>query len=411
MFLVKLANFNKTYIIKGLISAIILSSFIFLEYYGIEYKILYTILGLVGIYLLITQKKEILFISGFFTSILWFYWIGLSFKYYDLMYLSPFVIIFIGIIYGIVFRLFALIDYKIFRVLAIFAFSHLSILGFNWMKLQLLFVNSYLGTNTKDFILILLSLLIIATFKRMKILSFIPLFLAYQFQIGIIIDHPKNIQIDMPQLYVRQDLKWEKNYKNTLINKNLEEIDEAIENKKNLIILPETSLPTILNKDVNLLNKLKEKSLDINIIIGALNYEDKQIYNATYHINQGNIQIAKKVVLVPFGEKIPLPKILVDWINNTFYNGAKDYASASKPTDFDINGIKFRNAICYEATTDEIFKNLNGVKYMIATSNNAWFMPSTQATLQNLLLKYYSKKYNITIFHVVNGSKNEIFRP
>ena len=34
-----------------------------------------------------------------------------------------------------------------------------------------------------------------------------------------------------------------------------------------------------------------------------------------------------------------------------------------------------------------------------------------EPTLQKLLLRYYSKKYNITIFHVVNGSPNFIFRP
>ncbi|MBS9782255.1 MAG: apolipoprotein N-acyltransferase [Arcobacter sp.] len=410
MFLIKRDNFNKIYIIKGLITAIILSSFIFLKYYGIEYKSLNTILALIGMYLLIVVDKKVLFYIGFFTAIFWFYWIGLSFRYYDLIYLAPVFVICIGIIYGIIFRLFALIDNKIFRVLAIFGFTFLAPFNFNWMKLELLFINSYLKTSKLDFALILLALFIIASFKRMKILSFIPLALTYQMQTGMYIDNPK-LKIDMPQFYIKQDLKWEQDYKNTLINKNLEEINEAIENKKDLIILPETSLPVVLNRDYTLLNKLKEKSLHINIIVGALYYENEQIYNTTYYINKAKVQIAKKLVLVPFGEKIPLPKFLVDLINNTFYNGAKDYASAKKPTDFEINGIKIRNAICYEATSDEIFKNLNGVKYMIATSNNAWFMPSTQATLQNLLLKYYSKKYDITIFHIVNGSKNGIFRP
>ena len=48
---------------------------------------------------------------------------------------------------------------------------------------------------------------------------------------------------------------------------------------------------------------------------------------------------------------------------------------------------------------------------MIMISNNAWFTPSIEPTLQHLLLKYYSKKYGVTIFHVVNGSENRIYRP
>ncbi len=410
MFFLKRHNFNKTYIIKGLIYAIILSSFIFLKHYEIQYKSLNTILGLIGLYALIDIDKKNLFFIGFFTSILWFYWIGLSFRYYDLLYLSPLILLFIGIVYGVIFRLFALIDHKLFRVCAIFSFSFLAPFGFNWMKFELLFVDTYLGTSYLDFALILLALLIISTFRRMKILSFIPLAFAYVSQTGVYIDDPK-LLMDMPQFYVRQDLKWEKDYRKTLINKNLEQINDAIEDKKDVIILPETSLPLVLNRDVKLLNILKQKALKVDIIIGALYYENKQIYNATYHIGKNKLEIAKKVVLVPFGEKIPLPKFLVDWINDTFYDGAMDYSSAKKPTDFTIKGEKFRNAICYEATSDEIFENLNGVRYMIATSNNAWFMPSTYATLQNILFQYYARKYNITIFHIVNGSKNEVFRP
>ena len=139
--------------------------------------------------------------------------------------------------------------------------------------------------------------------------------------------------------------------------------------------------------------------------------EDKQIYNASYHFSKREIQIAKKVVLVPFGEEIPLPKFFVDLINKVFYDGAQDYSKAAAPTDFIIKGEKIRNAICYEATTDKIFENLEDTKYMIAISNNAWFTPSIEPTLQHLLLKFYSRKYKVTIFHVANGSPNRIYRP
>ena len=137
----------------------------------------------------------------------------------------------------------------------------------------------------------------------------------------------------------------------------------------------------------------------------------KHYYNVSYHFSKTNVVVAKKVVLVPFGEEIPLPKFFVDLINNTFYNGAEDFKKANKATDFDIKGIKFRNAICYEATSEKIYKELNGLKYMIAISNNAWFTPSTEPILQKLLLQYYAKKYNITIFHSINGSNNYIIRP
>ena len=215
----------------------------------------------------------------------------------------------------------------------------------------------------------------------------------------------------MPQLEVKQGLKWEKEYKKVLHENNFDLIVKAIEEKRELIVLPETAFTAVLNKNAELRERLGYLSKDIEIVTGALYVEDNQIYNATYHFSNEKMQIAKKVVLVPFGEEIPLPQFFVDLINKIFYDGAQDYSKANKATDFLIKGEKFRNAICYEGTTDKIFEDLNETKYMIMISNNAWFTPSIEPTLQHLLLKYYSKKYQVMIFHTANGSPNRIYRP
>jgi apolipoprotein N-acyltransferase len=411
MFLVKREHSNKNFIIKGLISAIFLSAFIYLKYFGIEYKIINTLLALVGFYLLLTIPRKALFYTGFFVGIFWFYWIGISVQYYDLLYLAPIVILAFAIGYGIIFYLFAIYDKTSFRLLAIFTFSFLSPFGFNWLKFELIFLDSYFKFNKEDFALILICIYAFIHLKKIsKLIVLFPLYFALSSSTGEVIDNP-NIKISMAQLNMKQDLKWNNNYRPKLIEENLDFIKQAINEKKELIILPETSIPTYLNKSENLLDVLKNYSYKIDIITGSLYVENNNIYNATYHFSNGSIKIAKKVVLVPFGEEIPLPQFLVNLINDIFYNGAKDYAKAQKATDFIIKGEKFRNAICFEATTDKIYEDLNEVKYMIATSNNAWFTPSIEPTLQDLLLKYYSKKYNITIFHVVNGSGNKIFRP
>ncbi len=410
MFLVKRDNSNKNFIIKGLITAILLSAFIYLSYFNIEYRLIDTIFGLLGIYFLLTIPRKAMFIAGFLSGVLWFYWMIISLKYYDLIYLAPVLLLAIGVLYGFIFLLFTLYDKIYFRLIAIFAFTFLGPFGFDWMKFELLFIDSYLGTSKEDFLLILVSLLMIAKLKKTKLLSIIPLFLAFSFENKTYIENP-DIKISMPQVNLSQNLKWEKTYKEMILKNNFEYIDNAIHNKKDLIVLPETVFPLVLNKDEKVLTSLKNKSFEIDIIAGSLYLEKNQFYNVSYFISKGNVQIAKKLVLVPFGEEIPLPKFFVDLINDVFYEGAEDYSKAKVPTDFIINNQKFRSAICYEATNEKIYQNLNGVKYMIAISNNAWFTPSIQATLQKLLLRYYSKKYNITIFHSVNGSPNFIFKP
>lgn len=410
MFFLKRDYSNKNFIIKGFISSILLSSFIYLSYFNIEFKILNTILGLSALYFLLIIPKKALLISGFLTGILWCWWMAVSLQYYDLVYLTPVILIFIGIVYAIIFYLFAFFDRLTFRILTIFAFTFFAPFGFNWMKFELLFVDSYIGISKLDFFLVLVTFYFVIKLKRFKVLAIIPLLFTLNLPKGEYIQNPI-AKIYMPQMNVNQNLRWDKNYKATLDEQNFEQINNGINLQKDLVVLPETAFTTVLNRNELLLERLKELSYKIDIITGALLVEDNQIYNASYHFSKGEIRIAKKVVLVPFGEEIPFPKFIVDFINKIFYNGAQDYSKASAPTDFIIKGEKFRNAICYEATTDKIFENLGDTKFMIVISNNAWFTPSIEPTLQDILLKYYSRKYNINIFHVVNGTDNKIYRP
>ena len=155
-----------------------------------------------------------------------------------------------------------------------------------------------------------------------------------------------------------------------------------------------------MNRNKILLAKILEYSYDITIVAGSLVHENGNSYNVTYMMQDGKYTVAKKLVLVPFGEYIPLPKFAQKIINDTFFSGQSDFLTADKPTDFTIKGETFRNAICYEATCQEIYEG--DVKFVIATSNNAWFAPSIEPTLQNLLMRYYARKNGVTIYHSAN---------
>ena len=163
-----------------------------------------------------------------------------------------------------------------------------------------------------------------------------------------------------------------------------------------------------MNQNPNLQYELQKASQGIAIVAGSLLREKGHSYNVSYLFDNGKVKIAKKLVLVPFGEYIPLPKFAQKFINETFFSGASDFVTADKPTDFIIKGIKFRNAICYEATCDEVYEG--DVKYVIAISNNAWFSPSIEPTLQKLLMKYYARKNGVTIYHAANYAGSGIVK-
>lgn len=413
--------FLRQNILLGLLTAVLFSAFIYFSYLDFEAKFLNTISAFISFYLILTIPRVALFYSGFFIGVFWFWWVGISVIYYNLPYMIPIVVLGFGLGYALLFLATSIRDKVLIRALLFFGLSFVSPLNFNWLKPELLLVDSFFDADKLSFAAILVAIVLFEMLKTYsfrlkrfdlksdlkKFLFIIPLAFAFDYST------PKqseflSVDIDLPTYSVEQDKKWTRDYLPIVVEKNLKLIDSSIENRYDVVVLPETAFPMILNNYEDLVELLKEKSEKIAIITGAL-HSQEGLYNATYFFNNGEMQIAHKVVLVPFGEEVPFPKLIRDWINDTFYGGAEDYKTADTPTDFEINGVKFRNAICYEATTDTLYEG--NPKYMIAMSNNAWFTPSTEPALQKLLFKYYAKKYGTTIYASNNKSENYIVSP
>lgn len=368
----KCKDYTKNVIINGLITSILFSSFIYFEYFDLTNKLINTITILISYYLFVTLDKKSMFFSGFFISIFWFWWIGISFIYYELIYLIPFVVLFIGIIYGIIFYFMGYFKNIVVRILLLFVFSFIEPFGFNWLKLDLPLINTYFNTyksNVSD----------------------------------------NNLSIYLPKYKVSQNEKWDPKHINEILILNFKAINYGIKNNYDIVVLPETAFPLAINLYKSIKKELELLSKKIVIITGGLSYKNNNSYNSTYIFDNGLKQIINKVVLVPFGEYIPAPKFIRDILNKIFFNGADDFEHNKLATTFEVKNKKFRNAICYEATTDKIYKNLD-TKYIIATSNNGWFVPSIEPILQKLLLRYYAKKYNVMIYHCVNQSKSMIIK-
>jgi len=355
--------FNTYYIKNGLIISIFLSLPLYLIHFGIDNKALNSILIIVGIYIFYKNDVKSYPWVGFWVSIFWLWWISLSFRYYDLTFIIPFVIIGIGLFYWIIFYLLTFLRYKILIILFfLFGFQFIKPFGFDWFRYDVLFPHTYFYIQNKT----------------------IP---------------PAPLKIKTIHTKITQNKKWNTNFIAIEIENNFKYINEAIKNGYDIVILPETAFPLPLDRYKEILKKLQNLSQKITIITGALSYQDNKYYNSTYLFQNGNFNIYNKHILVPFGEYIPIPcckKI----INKIFFNGASDYQPASNFSTYKIKGITFLNAICYEVTNEKLY--LQKPKYIIAISNNAWFYPSIEETLQKLLIEFYSKKYNKFVYHSIN---------
>ncbi len=412
--------FSTLDITRGFVVALLSSAFIYLTHWGFSYAITNTIFALTSLFLLLSSNKKIWFWYGIFIGILWFWWIVLSLKHYGYAWGFPVGLTLIALGYGIIFWFMAWLTEKIeafssipsvfLKALMLLGFSYFHPFGFDWLKPELMFIESYLGIEKWQFACILLGMTL--SIWRENLLFLLLILLAYQPTHHNATQKTDN-SIALVSTYTTVEDKWNNKLHPQQFKTVFKMIDKAIAQHKSLIILPESVFPVFLNRSQALIDKLQKRAKKINIITGAL-YADGQIpRNSTYIFTHGKITVANKVVLVPFGESNPLPNFLSKWVNKIFYDGAIDYEASSDVIDYQIDGVTYRNAICFEATSEKLYvkdKEGNRPKNMIVLSNNGWFMPSIEPTLQKLLLQYYSKKYGTTIYHSVNMSESYIIR-
>ena len=380
-------------------------------------------MGVLTFYLLLQSYTKTWFIVGTGIGLFWFWWITLSLKHYEMLWAIPIELIVIMLSYGFLFAFISWFSHKIptllqvqttllpllLKALGLLGVSYVHPFGFDWFKPELIFVESYFGISKIAFGIILFAI-ILSLWKKQLLYLLLSLFALAPMSSNVV-PYSKNIALITTHTSVQD--KWDELKHQAQFDAILDTIDEAIVAKKHLVILPESVFPIFLNHSDELMEALKQKAKHITIVVGALYWDGETPRNSTYIFNKDQIQIANKVLLVPFGEANPLPDFLSDWVNEVFYDDAVDYKASSAVSDYTIDGTTYRNAICFEATSEKLYekdKNATHPKHMIVLSNNGWFTPSIEPTLQKLLLKYYSKKYGTNIYHSVNMSPSYIIQ-
>lgn len=358
------------------------------------------------ILLLRTKSAKGYFWTGFLMGLFWFWWVGLSAIYFNLNYLVPVIALIMGLVYGVLFRICFLFKFDFLRLCAIFALSFIHPLGFDWLEWGIYTTYGFFDSSLRGIIcLFLIAYFIyegyISRYYKIAIVL-ILFFTGFHYEEKTATTLPFsykliNTNISQDQKFLQEKLILNSN---TLLN----EISRAILEKKELVILPETAFAFNL-RGTKYEDFLKELSHKIIIITGAFYTKDGQTYNSTYVFRQGKSYIFNKHFLVPFGEEIPFFKELV---KKYFLPNMEEFTRGPVQSQYKLNNSLITNAICYEATKEQNYKNS---KIIIALSNNAWFKYSNEYKLQKLLMQFYANKYGVSVYHATNGKENAVILP
>lgn len=358
------------------------------------------------ILLLRTKSAKGYFWTGFLTGLFWFWWVGLSAIYFDLNYLVPVIALIMGLVYGVLFRICFLFKFDFLRLCAIFALSFIHPLGFDWLEWGIYTAYGFFDSSLRGIIcLFLIAYFIyegyISRYYKIAIVL-ILFFTGFHYEEKIATTLPFSYKLINTNISQDQKFLQEK----LILNSNalLSEISRAILEKKELVILPETAFAFNL-RGTKYEDFLKELSHKIIIITGAFYTKDGQTYNSTYVFRQGKSYIFNKHFLVPFGEEIPFFKELV---KKYFLPNMEEFTRGPVQSQYKLNNSLITNAICYEATKEQNYKNS---QIIIALSNNAWFKYSNEYKLQKLLMQFYANKYGVSVYHATNGKENAVILP
>ena len=125
-------------LVCGAVAALLFSAFLYLEHFAITIKFLNTLFGLFAIAMLLYMPKRAVLSAGFFIGLLWFYWIGYSFKYNGISNMETLISIAFAIVYMLFFGILALSNSVALRAVLLFGLSFFEPVDFNWMQIKLL---------------------------------------------------------------------------------------------------------------------------------------------------------------------------------------------------------------------------------------------------------------------------------
>jgi apolipoprotein N-acyltransferase len=165
-----------------------------------------------------------------------------------------------------------------------------------------------------------------------------------------------------------------------------------------LLVWPESSMPDpVRDQNTESYRFVMDfaGSTETDLLLGSLDREDRHDYNAALLVSESgrNVQIYRKLHLVPFGEYVPL--------RHSFPLFAT-IASRWVPGDFDVGreytvfrlshyGVQVAPLICFEDTIGELTRRfaLEGANLLVNITNDAWFLQSaaSQQHLANALFR------------------------
>lgn len=175
-----------------------------------------------------------------------------------------------------------------------------------------------------------------------------------------------------------QRLKWDPAYAPMFFERQLEFTAAAADRRPDLIVWPETSVPTILRRAGPAFERITAAAQGAPVVLGIQRFDGPDAYNSLVALDADGAvsDVYDKYHLVPFGEYIPLAWLLsytplASFVQQFGYG----YASGPGAQVLDLGPLgKTLPLICYEAIfPQDVNAAPERPDWMLQITNDAWF--------------------------------------
>jgi apolipoprotein N-acyltransferase len=235
----------------------------------------------------------------------------------------------------------------------------------------------------------------------------------------------RGIKVALIQGNIEQDMKWDEKYQNEVFDAHVNLTMQASLDKPDLIVWPESATPFYFQTDRNFRSKMielaqKEGSF---ILFGTPGYEitdGKNVpYNRAYLLSPHGDVAGKydKIHLVPFGEYVPLRKIL--FFIDKMVVGIGDFQSGEEYTIFKVQSSKFKaqssfgTLICFEVIFPDLVRRFvkNGAEFLVNITNDGWYGKTAASSQHIAMVVFRAVEYRVPVVRAATTGISGIIEP
>jgi apolipoprotein N-acyltransferase len=200
------------------------------------------------------------------------------------------------------------------------------------------------------------------------------------------------LKVALVQGNIDQSIKWDESFQLQTLKIYRRLSMRVMEDKPDLIIWPETATPFFFQEAKEyqpIVLEIPEKT-NAFLLFGTPFYKIEKgkvnYYNSAFLVSPSKKLIGKydKIHLVPFGEYIPLRKLLF-FIESSIGEGIGNFKPGKEIVNLSLPQGKFGVLICFEIIFPDLCRRFvkDGADFLVTLTNDAWF-GRTSAPYQHL---------------------------